>query len=192
VIYSRQAKVLFVHIQRTGGTSLANLLLKELPGARRLGGEHAHATVAMRHLGHAEFGQCFRFSFVRNPWDRMLSWFIWAKQGGRHAKQRFDVRRRTTFAEFLANPHPWLATPQLAYLRNTTGELIVDHIYRFEDYLADVAILCERLRIDASKLPHAKGSRHAPYTTYYTADTRQLVAERFAEDIAVFGYRFGE
>lgn len=191
MIYSRRKGLVFIHIQRTGGTSLGNLLVRELPGARRMGFEHSNAAAALRTLGHKEFYRCFRFAFVRNPWDRLLSWFHRSKQGGRVSKRRFNVRRSTTFAAFLATPHPWLSMPQLDYLRNARGELLVDHIYRFENYRADVADLCRRFGVDASALPHSKGSIHANYVDYYTDATRQIVADRFAEDIACFGYTFG-
>jgi hypothetical protein len=192
MIYSRRQRFVFIHIQRTGGTSLATLLKEGIRDARKLGWEHNRATRAIEIIGSDEFFACYRFSFVRNPWDRMVSWFHRGKQEGRIIKRRFDIRRDTTFEEFLTETlHPRLYMQQLEYLSSLRGKLLVDNIFRFEDYLPGVRSLCQRFAIDPSRLPHETASRHEHYTTYYTDATRQLVAERFADDIARFGYTFG-
>jgi hypothetical protein len=71
----------------------------------------------------------------------------------------------------------------------TGGEVLVDFIGRYENLAADYAVVKERLSLSAD-LPHTNRSSHGSYRDYYTDETRAIVADRYARDIAHFGYRF--
>jgi hypothetical protein len=84
VIVSHPARVLFVHVQKTGGSTVQSVLLDRLPGAERLSGlpgaKHAHLGAALeRDPGLAAY---WTFGFVRNPWARLWSW--WSMIDRRH------------------------------------------------------------------------------------------------------------
>ena len=100
--------------------------------------------------------------------------------------------------------------PQSDYLFNENGEQLVDFIGRFEHLQKDFSQVCQHLNISDSTLPHKNSSysfrrlwtrklRHLfslnkrvkkHYSEYYDEELKQLVADIYAQDIALFGYEF--
>lgn len=79
---------------------------------------------------------------------------------------------------------------QFDYISDENGEIIVDFVGRYENYIHDVQILCKKLGLDEIELPHIWASKSKHYSYYYNETCKQIVAERFAKDIEYFGYRF--
>lgn len=82
MLISAEKKFIFIHIQKTAGSSLARLLKSQAPDIRPFLGQHDHALWAKRHLG-SEWQKYYKFAFVRNPWDRLVSWYQMIRQDGR-------------------------------------------------------------------------------------------------------------
>lgn len=205
---------IFVHIPKTGGTSMAlalesrahrdDILIGDTPKAikrrGRLRGLTAkgrlwkHATLADIDgvLTPAEIGQMLCFCLVRNPWDRMVSYYHWLQV------QSFDhpavkLAKALEFDAFVAHDFTRAtlqAWPYARYMQDATGRR-VDALYlRLEHLQQDMAPLAEHLGF-APELPHINRSdRSADYRAYYTDQTRAIVAQICAEDIARFGYSF--
>src|SRR5215212_1801647 len=69
-----EPKFIFIHIQKTGGVSISNLLRRYIPTTTRgRGPRHITARRALRQVENP--GDYFNFAFVRNPWDRLVSWY---------------------------------------------------------------------------------------------------------------------
>jgi len=82
---------------------------------------------------------------------------------------------------------------QSDYLIDLHGNVIVDFIGRYERLQEDFDEVCRRIGIPAPPLPHKrKAQDRKDYRSYYTAETAELVAQRFKRDIEMFGYRFDE
>ena len=79
---------------------------------------------------------------------------------------------------------------QLGYLVDYEGKLLVDFVGRFETLDRDYAKICARLGLPATKLPHYRKSAHRDYTHYYDERARDIIAARYRNDIAAFGYEF--
>ena len=82
MLISTEKKFLFIHIQKTAGSSLARLLKSQAPDTRPFLGQHDHALWTKKHLG-SRWDEYYKFAFVRNPWDRLVSWYEMIRQDGR-------------------------------------------------------------------------------------------------------------
>lgn len=209
MLLSLQPPFLFVHIEKAAGTSIQNALrpfappVKDHHWRRRLGWlgplnrlglyralefpEHAPARAVKRCLPGAVYDGLFKFAFVRNPWDRLVS---------RHAHLlRSTDRRRHHLVKQMKNFEDFIAWEiqrrafQFQYVLGNDGQSIVDFVGRYERLAEDFARVCARIGVKA-ELPHANISEHRDYRTYYTPETRELVARQFQRDIELFGYNF--
>jgi len=142
-------------------------------------------------MGRRQFENYFKFGFVRNPWDRVVSLY--------ERREALEFRAQMTFDQFVdwiqyssstcihSSPHRY----QLDWFVDPNGKVLADFIGRFERLEQDWAFVARKLGLN-EKLPHSRAnprSRH--YTDYYTERTRQVVGEKFRVDIETFGYQFG-
>jgi hypothetical protein len=136
----------------------------------------------------------FKFAFVRNPWDRLVSWYHMCVQTPTaNPFARYIKDNAPTFDDFLKKTTTGMAERttrnQLDYVTDERGEIIVDFVGRYERLGDDFARIEDRLGFRA-ELPHVNRSAHEDYRKYYTDETRDIVSQRFAKDIRHFGYAF--
>jgi Sulfotransferase family len=205
MLISRERKLLFIHIQKTGGSTVAQLLRSRIPDMRWYGGTHEHALRARAVLGR-EYDSFYRFAFVRNPWDRLVSWYAMIRQMGPalppeklNRLWRYVLERSSSFEEFIlrctdtiddVDGRKSFLHNQLDYISDKRGRLMVDWVGRYERFDTDLRGLLDRIGFPDVEIPHTNRSRHRHYSSYYTPLTRDLVAERYARDIQAFGYAF--
>jgi hypothetical protein len=74
------------------------------------------------------------------------------------------------------------------------GEIIMDHLARFENFWEEVNAFLTGVGMDVQKqIPHLRKSvRTKPYTAYYNDETIRAVATRYKEDIQLFGYQYDQ
>jgi hypothetical protein len=214
VIISRGRGYVFVHIPKTGGTSLAlalearalkdDIMLGDTPKARNRRRRLRDAQSAGRLWKHStladidgivspqELGDLFCFTMVRNPWDRLVSYYHWLRD------QDFDhpavsLAKELEFTAFIAaqQTRESLRRSDTAhYMRDITGTDRCDLAIRLEHFEKDAAPLFDRLGFTLS-LPRSNASeRDSDYRRYYDAETMQIVADCCASDIRRFGYAF--
>jgi hypothetical protein len=155
----------------------------------------------------------YAFAFVRNPWDRLVS--CWRdKIGGEvreftgmaprgvawclasydvfHAGMPFEafVRAVAEIPDDDADEH---FRSQHCNLVNARGDLAVDFVGRYEALEADFRGVAETIGLPPDvTLPCLQANPVAvDHAAFYTAQTRDLVATRYARDVALFGYAFG-
>lgn len=216
MLLSHRYKFLFVHIAKTGGTSVRGALQKYrwrdpyyLPQfiASKLSGltnhevaiklpRHCKVITAQEMLPREFYNSLFKFAFVRNPWDLQVSSYHHIKRERPHLLQGDE-----SFEDFLKRKldpaRPWQyhidtsITPQSDYLVDLHGNVIVDFIGRYENLQSDFAHCCKTIGLPETQLPHKrKATDRAKYREYYTDETRELVAAHFARDLALLGYEF--
>jgi hypothetical protein len=137
----------------------------------------------------------YKFAFVRNPWDHLVSiyhFMLSDPEIPRHA----EVKALTGFDAFVqwaidqAAPFPKGITKlQSEMLTDRDGNLLVDFVGYYEALHQDFARVCQYVGIDAP-LPHLNRSQHRDYRSCYNGHTRALVEEHFRPDIDLFGYTF--
>lgn len=210
MIISRGRRYIFVHIPKTGGTSLAlalegramkdDLMLGDTPKAlkrrRRLKGAQAagrlwkHSTLAdIDGLVTArELDELFCFTLVRNPWDRVASYYRWLRgQGFDHPA--VALAKSEDFPGFLRHPQTQAslqAWPARRYMSDAAGRERCNLYIRLEHFAEDAAPLFDHLGFELA-LPRVNASEGA---VAYTPELRDIVAAVCAEDIARFGYGY--
>ena len=200
---SLQKRFLFVHIPKTAGNSIQSSLRdysedqlvplrKEQDGIERFGLRNPnynikkHSTLAEYRdaLGNAQFGNLYKFTCVRNPWDRMVSYYFTPTQ----SPETWDQKK---FRKMI-----FKAVSVADYLRLDNCEqdpfANVDYIMRFENLADDFRTVCRALGILPTTLPQYNRSSREHYSKYYDDGLRELVRTRFAAEIERFGYTFEE
>jgi hypothetical protein len=198
---SFQKRFLFVHIPKTAGNSIQSVLRdysedqlvalrKEQDGIERFGlhnpkyriKKHSTLSEYREALSDKQFRNLFKFTCVRNPWDRMVSYYFTPTQNS-------ESWSREKFRGIISK-----AISVADYLRLDDGEedpfANVDYIMRFENLADDFRTVCGRLDISPPTLPQYNRSTRERYSKYYDDELRELVCARFAPEIERFGYTF--
>ena len=122
MLVSHGYELVFVHIQKTGGDTVSRLLSESVPDIFRFQAKHGFAVDAAKDL--EQWNEYFKFAFVRNPWDRLVSWYSmirdakeirWhqalanrrkrshLRQTGENKLWRYALDNSSTFEEFVVN-----------------------------------------------------------------------------------------
>jgi hypothetical protein len=188
-----ELRTIFVHTPKAAGTSVALSIFGELP-------YHYTAADYIAIFGRRTFEEYFTFSFVRNPWDRVYSAYMYLARGGWDEHDRaWSTQHIAPYADFgdfvvrgLRQPvvrEFMHFVPQRDFVCDRRGRILVDYLGYFETIGADFAEICRRIGSSAT-LTHTNRSTEADYRAAYSAETRGIVGEMYARDIAIFGYDF--
>jgi hypothetical protein len=214
MILSHGRRFIFVHIPKTGGTSLAlaleakamkdDVLIGDTPKARqrrkRIKGmqtsgrlwKHSKLVDMYGLVDQAQIEAYFVFTIVRNPWDRMVSYYHWLRaQSFEHPA--VALAQRLDFSAFLADAGTQASLAHdgaLQYVADRGGVERCDLYLRLEHLDEDMPKLEAGIGLRLGPLPHENRSERMGYRSYYTDADRDLIAGIFAQDIARFGYGF--
>ena len=172
-------KFIFVEVPKTGSSSIRSIIGRD---------EQLHLTIAeiQNQVTKKQFDEYFKFGFVRNPWDRELSWYKYILKEPHH----YYHKQFLQFVNFSAYLRERPLFPQQYYFLSNHGKNQLNFIGRFENLQEDFNIVCDKIGITKQKLPQKNKSIHKHYTEYYDDETRQIVAERYKKDFEYFGYKF--
>lgn len=198
---------LFVHVQKTAGTSLTRLLGEHAlhPSSSRLnklGSDlmlvrdwrhhhfriHAPLKRAERLIPAEDYARLFKFAFVRNPWDRLVSWYAYLLKDTSHRRHRRVAAG--TFEDFARVELARADRSQWWMIEDRAGAMGLDYVGRFERLAEDFAEICRRLQLPATTLPRENVTSRKPYQQYYSRELAALVGVCWAREVEAFGYRF--
>lgn len=163
-------------------------------GPTRLAHMTAQEYLKYGYLSQEQFDSMYKFAFVRNPWARLVSEYNYA-----------GYDEKWSFAEWVLEHFPTAkdekglfqkggyrhVMPQLDYLVDDKGEMILDFVGKFESITEDFAKVCQDLGIHDKPLPHKNsGKKRQHYSEYYTPAAQKRVAEMYAKEIEMFGYSY--
>lgn len=186
-----RGRIKFLHIPKTGGTSIAKALKIEGP----------HDNAIYRRTHDPDWDESFRFTVIRNPWDQVFSWYMW---DSRFLKWSFPewVRLKFPTDSTMRGIHP---VHQREFFCDENGKELVHVVLRFETLALEFDFMVrEILRMEdppelpflnATPLPMA-GRANMPSTVYryarvYDGETWTLVERYFEPFIRHYGYAVG-
>ena len=147
--------------------------------------EHMPAWRVRDYVGEAVWRSYFKFAFDRNPWDRQVSWYLYKTK---------SKRARPSFERFMQDRRRAFVTNYAQY--TIDGALAVDFVGRYERLEEDLNAALEKAGAAGRgvKVPHTNVTPNKDsqrdYRTYYSPDTRELVARWYQPEITLLGYGF--
>jgi len=221
MIISPAEKYLFIRIPKTAGTAVTAALLKckgqgfcSIRDGDGIDHEiltHSGALQMQGILGN-DYRKFFRFSVVRNPWDRMVSLYHFKLHS---AQQRLSGKRKCKPGLTLEDDNREVITmstlgfkrwflegdcevdmfgesltrlPQLCWLTDESGQIIVDKVIRFEELEKGFDEIKARVTANFD-VPKGTPSLRAPWQLYYDQESFECLQTRFASDIELLGYQ---
>lgn len=190
---------LYIRIPRTASSSIEKVLTKyhdktydkicKLPSSR-----HKRKSLLLSHVSAKEFKlvnesiwkEKTTFAFVRNPYDRVVSYFyyykLWRKMSFKKFVKKYVSGQENLSTIYWCDQHFWVT--------NKDGKLLVDHIGKFENLKDDLNKICKIINIQTPELPWLKKSkRKKPYMEYYDRETIDVVNKRCKKDFKLFDYK---
>jgi Sulfotransferase family len=189
-------RCIFVHIPKCAGISVE----KSLFGDFNVG----HTSLKRYQIMFApeEFRRYFKFTFVRNPFDRLVSSYFFMQKGGINEKdKRWAQRKLSGYENFEAFVKNWVTPfnveralhfrPQTRFICLGDRPPALDFVGYLENIEADFAFVAQKIGLEAKLIEtNRNAAREKDYRPYYTDETRNIVARVYADDLRILGYTF--
>lgn len=199
--YFLKNKIIFIHIPKTAGNSVVNYLFDSTVGP----GHYSASYYKNRSINN--FNNFFKFAVIRNPWDRFVSAFFYLKQGGLAPDDLifrekylldiddfdsfvFRVHKSFFFRKIVMNWTHFI--PQYKFI-TINGKIVVDKLIDMSNpnFSKEVSNLKNYLKYEPSNIfLKINKSSHVGYSSYYTEETKNIVASLYKEDIKLLDYEF--
>lgn len=191
-----QHSAIFVHIPKCAGISVVKSLFGDF--------DCGHTSLKRYQIMFSpeDFHRYYKFTIVRNPFDRLVSAFFFLKKGGINEKDKnWAGRKFASYENFEAFVKGWVNRrnvmralhfrPQSQFICAANGRPGLDFIGYLENIGADFNHIADRLQIKTSLIEtNRNASREKDYRQYYTDETRAIVADVYADDLKLLGYTF--
>jgi len=201
-------KAIFIHTPKCGGMSMSKVcrdngilidpVNQDPKGINERRESNVYTSIEK------EEGIDFSFSFVRNPFDRLVSaWkcrWVSCKKINNKPVNMFNnfnhfvrdlVLKESDWGFFRWSHTMPFADPRQK-LFDSDGKKILDFIGKLENYEEDFKFVCKTIGLNQQSLPHRNKTKHKHYSDYYDSSTKKIAEEFYAKDIEYFGYEFGE
>lgn len=193
-----ELECIYVHIPKAAGISVNKALFGNY------GGGHKTAQKYKRIFGPLVFKRYYKFTFVRNPYTRLLSAYKFLKKGGFHLNDKETVWAEENLSKFdsfdefvkkwLNEESKWSYThfkPQYIYVCNNNYNIMVDFVGKFENLDDDFEKVCQQLQIK-NRLRHLnkteKEKENGSWKSYYSDYSLAKVADLYRKDFEIFNY----
>ena len=193
--YDDDKRVIFLHVPKTGGTTVKRLFdirqLDDPDPTIRPSPQHLTGDLLRGRIGEGKYWSYYKFSFVRNPWARLVSSYFWRQQ---LPKKRPVI----SFEDFVESARSAVISgqyynqefadhfiPQLDFTRDA------DDVFRFESFEDGLRTVAAKLGVELGPLEGKPARPYDRYWEYYDNDTRTIISKTYREEIEKFAYEFG-
>ncbi|GAF04945.1 sulfotransferase family 2 domain-containing protein [Saccharicrinis fermentans] len=186
-------KCIFIHVPKAAGVSINKTLFGNLAGG--------HYTVKdyQNIYKPSTLKKYFKFTIVRNPYDRLFSAYTFLKKGGFNKKDAEwvnnnlrDIHSYEQFVkEWLTTEHAYTKnhfTPQYEYLINNNGDIGVDFIGKLETIDEDFLTICNKIGVKR-ELVHANKTGPREKVVLDT-EMKKMIQEVYAKDFELLNYSY--
>ena len=193
VFESRNA--MFIHIPKNAGTSILKAFIE---GSICDGmddpfkGYTVSAEYYRHFFGNQVFNGLYKFCFVRNPWDRLLSAYSyldrmnWLQYLGNFESFEYFVKKWLNKRRLFSDVH---FIPQQYFICDDNGNMLMDYVGRFESLQDDVSFVSNKIRFNID-VKHLNRSFHNSYRDVYDDEMIDIVSVLYKNDIQLFNYEF--
>lgn len=207
MIISHQHRYIFAAIPKTGTHSVRRALREHLspedleqvglfvnkrfPYAELARISHGHLSLEQIRpfVGEEVFSGYFKFAFVRNPFDRFVSYCAFmTRENGAFERSPREVMRHLLFT--VRPMHHVLFKPQHEFITSKDGIVLADHVGRVEEMQVSYDAICERIGIPSQALEQVNSSRRGGYRDYYDQALVDGVRDLYRRDLELFGYEY--
>jgi hypothetical protein len=206
VIISPNHKYVFVAVPKTGTHAVRQALRphmgagdmeqvglfvkRQFPIAdlAKLGHGHISLEELRKFMDPAKFAEYFKFAFVRNPFDRFVSYCSFVTREG----NAFKTDPKRVMRRMLAEPpsEHVLFWPQNTFLVDGAGNLLTDYVGRVETMQQSFEFIASKIGIPPVQLEKVNATERSAYRDYYDQELIDGVAKLYADDLRLFGYDF--
>ena len=206
MIISTLHKFVFVAIPKTGTHAVRQALREHMgpqdmeqvglfvqrslpiPALARIGHGHITLEELRPHVKPDAWESFFKFAFVRNPFDRFVSYCAFVTREG----DEFEKDPQAVMRGVLANPphQHILFHPQHKFVTDRSGALLTDHVGRVEEMQESYDEISGRIGIPTAKLEKVNATKRRDYRGYFDDELMEGVAKLYARDLELFGYEF--
>ena len=190
MIINHKHKFIFIHIPKTGGTSISNYCIEKIEGSlyNRINedsvdiNKHIYAKELIDIFDYSNYNS---FAVVRNPFEVTVSHYFF---GLRVENLSMDEYSFEDFLELMVKPNA-IRQPMVEYISDGSDILIKD-IVRFENLESELKSYFNKISLNLDSLGRHNIGNHLHYSKYYNEKTYNIVNDYFSEDIKKFNYKF--
>ena len=171
-------KTIFIHIPKTAGTSISAYFNEQQTRLRIQPGKHD----TVHHIKQRFFNiynSYNKFTIVRNPYDRMVSWYSFLKENSLKNVIPFDEWIKDHSKLWHIDDPEYFAGPQYVWIDKTVNVL------KYENLKEDLNNFFNK-EID---LPIINKSKRKDYLSYYNKESLNIVYNKHKEDFKKFNYK---
>ena len=199
MVICHNKRCIFIHIPKTAGTSIEQFIKDNnnnpiiLLGVKNGRSMHHYSALEIKSLFPDIFSKYYKFSFVRNPYDRLLSEYYWCKipnVGFKYGKTKLEflyyvsnVIKQKSYFKNIFNDH---FIPQYMFVYNTNNELLVNHLFKYENL--DIAIEFIKKKININKSLDKLNKTNTEKTEWSNIE-KEIIYSLYEKDFLYFQYK---
>ena len=192
---SDNLKCIYIHIPKTGGMSIESILGEDLEQLHKLSIKIKHGTPKeWKYLKY--WKHYFKFTFVRNPWDRVVSAYLYNLKmshtnTSQHDREKIKQYGIDGFNEYVLNDLQETSSRFFLPCSHWIKGYDYDFIGKLENFQRDMSFICNRMGINYVPT-HLNMTSRDKYSKYYNKDSKEKIKQLYKDDIEMFDYQYNE